>query len=110
MDMLTYVKNMLNFLPIFANNNGIINIKDLPYGKYYIVEKLAAPGYINNNEKIYFEIKEDKEIINVNMTNKKMEVEVPSTFKNDLICEILSGVSLITFSLLVYERKKIFIL
>lgn len=44
------------------------------------------------------------------MTNKKMEVEVPSTFKNDLISEILSVVSLITFSLLVYERKKIFIL
>ena len=94
----------------YTNNNGMINIKNIPYGKYYVVEKLAAPGYVNNNDKIYFEIKEDKEIINVNMTNKKMEVEVPSTFKNDLISEILSGVSLITFSLLVYERKKLFIL
>lgn len=105
-----YSENDLLIYSGFTDNNGIINIKDLPYGKYYIVEKLAAPGYINNNEKIYFEIKEDKEIINVNMTNKKMEVEVPSTFKNDLISEILSGVSLITFSLLVYERKKLFIL
>ena len=105
-----YSENDLLIYSGLTDNNGIINIKDLPYGKYYIVEKLAAPGYINNNEKIYFEIKEDKEIINVNMTNRKMEVEVPSTFKNDLISEILSGVSLITFSLLVYERKKIFIL
>ena len=30
--------------------------------------------------------------------------------KNDLISEILRGVSLLTFSLLVYERKKLFIL
>ena len=74
------------------------------------MEKLAAPGYVNNNEKIYFEVKEDKEIINVNMTNKKMEVQVPSTLKNDLIGGSLSVVSLITFGLLVYERKKLFIL
>ena len=93
-----------------TDNNGMINIKDIPYGKYYIVEKLAAPGYVNNNEKIYFEVKEDKEIINVNMTNKKMEVQVPSTLKNDLIGGSLSVVSLITFGLLVYERKKLFIL
>ena len=38
-----------------------IVIKELAVGKYYIVEKDPAEGYVSNEEKVLFEIKEDGE-------------------------------------------------
>ena len=55
-----------------TNENGKIIIKNLKYGKYYIIEKGAPEGYILNKEKMYFEIKENGEIIKANMTNEKI--------------------------------------
>lgn len=55
-----------------TNENGKIIIKNLKYGKYYIIEKDAPEGYILNEEKMYFEIKENGEIIKANMTNEKI--------------------------------------
>lgn len=55
-----------------TNENGKIIIKNLKYGKYYIIEKDVPEGYILNEEKMYFEIKENGEIIKANMTNEKI--------------------------------------
>ena len=63
-----------------TNNEGKIVIKDLPYGKYYYIEKEAPIGYEVNNEKHYFEILEDNEIIKDTLSDDL--IKVPDTYKS----------------------------
>ena len=67
-----------------TDENGQVIIEELEYGKYYILEKEAPTGYTLNEEKMYFEVKEDGEIIKCTMTDDKI-VEVPNTNKNDTL-------------------------
>ena len=53
-----------------TDENGKIVINNLKYGKYYILEKEAPEGYQLNNEKMYFEIKEDGEIVKSSMKDE----------------------------------------
>lgn len=53
--------------------NGKVIIDNLPVGKFYIIEKNPASGYKINDEKVYFEITEDGEIVKANMTNEKIK-------------------------------------
>ena len=88
-----------------TDENGMIIIEELEYGKYYIIEKEAPSGYILNEEKMYFEILEDGQIIKTTMTNEK--VEMPKTFNTDLVSIIIiSATSIIGVALLVYAKKK----
>ena len=81
-------------------------------GKYYILEKEAPEKYTINKEKMYFEIKENGEIVKATMTDDKLIIEVPNTLKNDntgLYVSIVSfgilGVLLIGAGIY-YEKKK----
>ena len=56
-----------------TDKNGKIRINNLPYGEYYIIEKEPSTGYKLNNEKVYFEIKEDGQVVKTNMTNEKIK-------------------------------------
>ncbi len=107
-----------------TDSNGKITIKDLYVGKYYIIERHPADGYKFTDEKIWFEITENGDIVYLEMTNDKIEqpqqpeqvVEVPNTASDDytyLISSIfiISGSAILLFSiigLLIYEaaRKK----
>ena len=53
--------------------NGKVIIDNLFVGKFYIIEKDPASGYKINDEKVYFEITEDGEIVKANMTNEKIK-------------------------------------
>ncbi len=58
-------------------------ILDLPMGKYYLKEVQTLDNYLLNDEKIYFELKEDGEIITCTLENKRepeLIVEVPNTY------------------------------
>lgn len=46
-----------------TDENGKIVIENIEYGKYYIIESEAPEGYSINPERMYFEVKEDGEII-----------------------------------------------
>ncbi len=62
-----------------TDNNGEIIVSDLPLGDYYLKETKASPGYQILNDKIYFKILEDGEVITINVTNEKIVVKVPNT-------------------------------
>lgn len=53
--------------------NGQIVIKNLPVGKFYIIEKNPSTGYKISDEKVYFEIKSNGEIVKAQMTNEKIK-------------------------------------
>ena len=95
-----------------TDENGMIIIKELRYGKYYILEKEAPEGYVLNDEKMFFEIKENGEVVKATMVNEKVIIEVPNTFMNKdntLLyigsCLILLGIGAGSY-VLIKKRKK----
>ena len=87
---------------------GMIIIEELRYGKYYILEKQAPEGYILNEEKMPFEIKEDGEIVKATMVNEKVVIEVPNTGSNDkYIIEIIGSLLIISgIGVFIYVKRK----
>ena len=90
-----------------TDENGQIIIEELEYGKYYILEKEAPEGYQLNTEKMYFEIKEDGQIVKANMKDEQI-IEVPDTEKNKSYYFIVYGFSLMLVGSLVilYAKNK----
>ena len=57
-----------------TDEKGQVIIDNLPSGhKYFILETEASDGYVLNEEKMYFEITSNGEIIKANMTNEKIK-------------------------------------
>ncbi len=90
-----------------TDENGKIIIDKLPVGRYYILEKEAPEGYELNEEKMYFEIKENGVIVKATMNNYKI-IEVPNTKANDNhMLEIIAiSISLIGIGILLYIKKR----
>lgn len=62
-----------------TNDEGKIIIKNLPLNqKFYIIET-SCEGYVITNEKVYFEIKEDGEIVKAEMKNKPITSDLEFT-------------------------------
>ena len=89
-----------------TDDKGMIVIDKIKYGKYYIIEKEAPEGYQINNEKMFFEITEDGQVVKSVM--KDEIIEVPNTDKNETKELIVGGVILILLGTgaVVYARKK----
>ncbi|MCF6465490.1 LPXTG cell wall anchor domain-containing protein [Clostridium sp. Cult2] len=62
-----------------TDETGIIRFENLVYGKYYFKETQAPSGYVRNNEKHPFEIKEDKVVVKVTFENRRIptDPEIP---------------------------------
>ena len=90
-----------------TDENGIITIEKLKYGKYYILEKEAPEGYELNPEKMYFEIKEDGEVVKSIMKDKQI-VKVPNTEANDTKELLISGITLMLIGtgVIIYGKIK----
>ena len=90
-----------------TDENGKITIEELTYGKYYILEKEAPEGYELNTEKMWFEIREDGEIVKSVMKDHKI-IQVPITDATDYKELIFSGVTLIIagVGLVILSKKK----
>ena len=90
-----------------TDENGKVIIENLPLGKYYIQEKKANELYQLTNEKVYFEIRDNNELVSTNMTNEKIVIPVPKTNTNErVIAYSLFGISfLIGLGRFYYEKK-----
>ena len=90
-----------------TDSNGIVEIP-LWYGSYYLLEKETLDGYVLDNEKHYFDITNDLEVIEIVLTNEK--IEVPNTLlnKNEVILTLsIILLSLSSFFILNYLKNTI---
>lgn len=92
-----------------TDDKGMVIIKDLPLSngkRYYILEKQTSDSsYLLNEEKMYFEINENGEVVKATMTNEK--VEMPKTFNTDLTSSIIIiSTAVFGLGLLIYAKKK----
>ncbi len=91
-----------------TDNQGKIILKDLAYGKYSIIEKEALKGYQITSERLSFEIKKDKEIVNIVMKNDPI-IPVPNTGKSRVYVNIIFACLflLIGLGMIFYGKEKI---
>ena len=88
-----------------TDENGDIEV-ELEYGSYYFQEIETIDGYILSDEKIYFDVNSDGEIIQKTLVNKIKEIEVPNTL-SDSYTNIIAGIIvLVGSSLIVISSKK----
>ena len=93
-----------------TDNDGQIIIKNLEYGDYYILETEAPKGYKINNEKMYFSITKDGEIIKSTIEDEMIEtvVEVEDTGKSNIDWGVIRSIILILIGIgfIIYGTKK----
>lgn len=86
-------------------------------GKYYILEKEASTGYVITTEKVYFEVKDNGEIVKAEMQNKpiigsveitKVDISTGEVLPNTLI-EVYNENDELVFSGRTNEEGKILI-
>lgn len=91
----------------YTDTNGQIILEKFNAGKYYIIEKEAPYGYILNKEKIYFELIEDNQNIELEIFNKK--IEMPNTYKtinNMYIFTAMLFIPIVILYLRKYDKKE----
>lgn len=100
-----------------TNEEGKIIIDDLKVDKYYILEKEASTGYVITTEKVYFEVKDNGEIVKAEMQNKpimgsveitKVDISTGEVLPNTLI-EVYNENDELVFSGRTNEEGKILI-
>ncbi len=89
---------------IITDQNGLAEITK-EYGSYYYQELETVLGFVLNDEKIYFDIKEHNKVIDSTIINEK--VEMPKTYNTDIISIIKYGILFsLGMGLLFYAKKK----
>ncbi|WWU63424.1 SpaA isopeptide-forming pilin-related protein [Clostridium baratii] len=68
---------------LVSDENGKINLSGLHKGKYRLVETKALDGYNLNTEAIDFEITENEQLVELEMTNTKIQKVLPATGYNN---------------------------
>ena len=74
-----YDKDMKALYNGNTNENGQIIIEDLYLGNYYLKEVNTLEGYMPLTELISFSIRENEELVTINVTNEKIKIRIPDT-------------------------------
>lgn len=86
---------------VITDDNGIIEVP-LLYGSYYLIEKETLDGYILDNNKYYFEIKENLETKEIVLTNEMIEVPRTSLDRSNIL-KFISIITLFLGSSLIFK-------
>lgn len=90
--------------------NGNLTINNLPLGKYYIIEKTSPTGYRLNNEKMYFDITTNEEVVSLTMFNEKEKIKevfnVKDTASNDNSILFVFTCSLLGIGFIIYDKMR----
>ena len=84
-----------------TDNKGQLHIKDLPYGKYELVEKETLENYVLDKTPQEFFIQEDKGVVKLSMTNEKIKGDLQIT-KTD----VADGKALPNAGFKIYKEDK----
>ncbi len=80
-----------------TDKDGYIIVKNIKYGKYKIFEELASTSYVKIEKPIEFEIKNNNEIVEVEMTNDKIKAKV-RIYKTDSNGNFIPNVKISIFT------------
>ena len=87
----------------YTDDKGKIVLEGIPLGSYYIKELMAPEGYLLEDEYVYFEIKNNNEIVNTIMED--VVINVPSTNLNKNYLIYIVSFLLIVIGVFLYEKK-----
>ncbi len=92
----------------YTDADGNIKIPNLFVGKFYFIESEAPEGYVLNDSKNFFEITENGEVIQANMTNERIVLSVPKTLDNrNTIVNVIGIINIfISLGLYLYVKKE----
>ena len=88
-----------------TDENGDIEV-EVEYGSYYLQEIATLEDYELSDEKVYFDITEDGELIQHTLVNKLKEIEVPNTGANSYVNVIAGVIVLLGTGLIIVSSKK----
>ena len=88
-----------------TDENGDIEV-ELEYGSYYFQEIATVDGYVLSDEKVYFDVTTDGEIIQKTLVNELEEIDVPDTSSNSYINIFAGIIILIGTSLIIISNRK----
>ena len=92
-----------------TNNNGIININNLPVGSYCFKQTSISSKYILNKEKLCFDItnnSKDQTLIMKNNLNKTTTIPIPNTLSNINYKSLLASLLIIPIGVIIHHKKK----
>ncbi|WP_438572094.1 SpaA isopeptide-forming pilin-related protein [Clostridium sp.] len=78
-------------IEVTSDSNGVVNMDNLYYGKYIIQETKALEGYILDENPIEFEIRNNGELVNLNMENTAIKGKIKIVKLDGLTEERLQG-------------------
>lgn len=96
---------------VTTDETGVVYFKDLPYGKYILVETKSPTGYELLKEPITFNISEnDKAIITIEIKNKK-NIVLPTAggsgiTRGNYIGVMLIGLATVLYLFIIVRKKK----
>jgi uncharacterized surface anchored protein len=83
-----------------TNKKGIIQVNNLPYGKYYFIETKCRNGYYSTNNKYHFSLNSENTVV-LNITNQPiLKLGFNEHYKIGLIFACIGIVFFITIMLL----------
>lgn len=102
-----YTEDDIKIFEGYTDEEGKIVIENLPVGKYYLVEVDAPEGYTLNPEKMYFEIKDNGEIVKADMSNEQI-IDVPDTgILNSNILNVIGIIAIVLgLGYIAYDKFK----
>ncbi len=92
----------------YTDSNGEIILNNIPYGEYYLSEIEASTGYKILDDRIYFTIDKDENIIDI--YNER--IDVPITGIDNSLINIISGIVIFVGIIIIwlFWKKKTIIL